>query len=606
MNPFVSSTSGHKEICFIDFDGENLRQVTRDKSIAVSPAWSADGGQAYAWARQAWIDIQCLACHRMGNEGGAIGPELSGVGSKYTRRDILEPGAQRPVRRHAAGIREITPFQVVLISVYDPDTDSLRRVHAAGMEQTAWEEVHGRTQPWHAVASLLQEQFRAGSAYYTPFDQSPAVPDDVHFVSVLPTPQIPETNSWHTDDFLLVPLYDASGAPLGLVSLDAPSDNRRPDRPTLDALELFASQAALMIETHRKLNSLQDELQVMLSEQSQVHAERDQSARLKKRVEDQEQSIQHLNRQMDNLRAGLETAEASGRQGDLQAALRSLGQQLMQQVGMQTVLIAEKSPGGLRLREMLGQPPAGVNPEAFFGQRNPIRQSLIDGRVILSDNLAADGQWRGDTLLNSLGARSFIVMPLGITRETSYAVMAVGQTPVQLVESDAQIYQQLARQVSLSLQNIHLLGETSRRLNEVNLLLEFTRQIGSLDEEDVLRALVNLSLEAMPEADSAWVALWQPKANALVIRSASGLTQNGSLIGIQLDIKNTSCLPVRVFNSGQSLRVSEVHFAQDYILSAADLLLYRQATGARLPVSSKPSWILKVPGGVPSVLQSST
>ena len=59
----------------------------------------------------------------------------------------------------------------------------------------------------------------------------------------------------------------------------------------------------------------------------------------------------------------------------------------------------------------------------------------------------------------------------------------------------------------------------------MNLLLEFTRQIGSLDEEDVLRALVNLSLEAMPEADSAWVALWQPKANALVIRSASGLAK---------------------------------------------------------------------------------
>ncbi|MHB9005953.1 MAG: hypothetical protein ACYDC1_03400, partial [Limisphaerales bacterium] len=50
----------------------------------------ASSGRDFARARQAWIDIQCLACHRMGNEGGAIGPELSGVGSKYTRRDILE------------------------------------------------------------------------------------------------------------------------------------------------------------------------------------------------------------------------------------------------------------------------------------------------------------------------------------------------------------------------------------------------------------------------------------------------------------------------------------------------------------------------------------
>ena len=514
--------------------------------------------------------------------------QLDTTGRLFQVSQVLRPGQplEEALSAISAAIREITPFQVVLISVYDAATDSLERVHGVGMDEATWQEMHSRTQPWPAVASLLQDQFKAGSAYFIPYDQSPAVPDDVHFVSVLPLPERSESSAWHPDDFLLVPLYDASGTPLGLVSLDAPSDNQRPDRPTLDALELFASQAALMIETHHKLNALQNELQVMLSEQEQVRAERDQSVRLKSRVEDQESDIKHMNRQMDNLQAGLEAAEAFGRQGDLQAALRSLGLQLMEQVGMQTVLIAEKSPGGLRLREMLGQPPAGVNPEAFFGQRNPIRQSLIEGRVILSGNMVAEGQWRGDTLLNSLSARSFIVLPLGITRETSYAVMAVGQSPVQLEESDAQIYQQLARQVSLSLQNIHLLGETNRRLNEVNLLLEFTRQIGSLDENDVLQALVNLTLEAMPEADSAWVALWQPKENALAIRAAAGLVQNGSLIGIQLSGKDTSCLPVRVFNSGQSLRVSEVHFVQDYILSAGDLLLYRQATGARLPVST--------------------
>ena len=289
---------------------------------------------------------------------------------------------------------------------------------------------------------------------------------------------------------------------------------------------------------------------------------------------------------MENLRTGLETAEASGRQGDLQTALRALGLQLMEQLGMQTVLIAEKSPGGLRLREMLGQPPAGVNPEAFFGQRNPIRQALIEGQVILSGDLSVDTQWRGDTLLNGLSSRSFIVLPLGISRETSFAVLVVGQSTQKFVESDAKIYQQLARQVSLSLQNIHLLGETNRRLNEVNLLLEFTRQIGSLDEGDVLRALVDLCLQALPEADSAWVALRQPKGNALVIRAAAGLTRNESLLSIPISFKDTASLPIRVFNSGQSLRVSEVHFAQDYAFSAGDLLLYRQATGAKLPVSS--------------------
>lgn len=40
---FVSTTSGNKEIYTIDFDGHNLRQITNNGSINLSPAWSPDG-----------------------------------------------------------------------------------------------------------------------------------------------------------------------------------------------------------------------------------------------------------------------------------------------------------------------------------------------------------------------------------------------------------------------------------------------------------------------------------------------------------------------------------------------------------------------------------
>ena len=40
---FVSkNSSGHKEIFNCDFDGENIKQITHDKSINLSPAWSHD------------------------------------------------------------------------------------------------------------------------------------------------------------------------------------------------------------------------------------------------------------------------------------------------------------------------------------------------------------------------------------------------------------------------------------------------------------------------------------------------------------------------------------------------------------------------------------
>ena len=40
-----------------------------------------------------------------------------------------------------------------------------------------------------------------------------------------------------------------------------------------------------MIETHRKMNILQNELQSLLSEQEQVQVEREQTVRMKTRVE---------------------------------------------------------------------------------------------------------------------------------------------------------------------------------------------------------------------------------------------------------------------------------------------------------------------------------
>jgi len=47
-------------------------------------------GRNFEKGKQAYNDAQCIACHRFGNEGGAVGPELTAASTKYTRRDILE------------------------------------------------------------------------------------------------------------------------------------------------------------------------------------------------------------------------------------------------------------------------------------------------------------------------------------------------------------------------------------------------------------------------------------------------------------------------------------------------------------------------------------
>ncbi len=47
-------------------------------------------GRNFANGREAFLAGQCVQCHRLNDEGGGVGPDLSGAGAKYTRRDLLE------------------------------------------------------------------------------------------------------------------------------------------------------------------------------------------------------------------------------------------------------------------------------------------------------------------------------------------------------------------------------------------------------------------------------------------------------------------------------------------------------------------------------------
>ncbi len=47
-------------------------------------------GRNFERGKEMFETSQCLACHRFVSQGGAIGPDLSAVASRFTRRDILE------------------------------------------------------------------------------------------------------------------------------------------------------------------------------------------------------------------------------------------------------------------------------------------------------------------------------------------------------------------------------------------------------------------------------------------------------------------------------------------------------------------------------------
>jgi len=148
----------------------------------------------------------------------------------------------------AQGIRDSAPFRVVLVSAVEPETGLLRRVTAVGIPQETLNEILMRKQPLASVQQLMKSEFKVSHSYFIPADQTPVVSSDVHMVTLdLTSAPVNSPNAWNPDDFLLMPLEDAAGQVVGLISLDDPVNGLRPDKATIESLEVFAAQAALVI-----------------------------------------------------------------------------------------------------------------------------------------------------------------------------------------------------------------------------------------------------------------------------------------------------------------------------------------------------------------------
>jgi GAF domain-containing protein len=502
----------------------------------------------------------------------------------------FEQSLEQSFRIIANSIREATPFGAVLISVYESGTSLLRRVTAVGFPPEMQAELMSRKQPLSSVRQLLKPQFRISRSYFIPADQSPIIPADVHFVTLESDGSAQKSaSSWDSDDFLLIPLEDNEGNPLGLISLDAPRDGLRPDRVTIETLEIFAAQASLAITGHARFSELRsqvDSLSAGLKRQQRLISvtQTDLPILLRKDL-DQTIAIQNLDQRAQRVRAGLAITESISRQLDASSALQALARETLTQLGMSVAMVAETNTEGPRLLHVLGSIPRATNPDALFGQRNPLRACLQSGEAILISSLDEDLDWRDTPLLTALRAKSVVCLPIKIEKRTVAAMMAVSPEPMPAFTSeDLQVYHQIARQTSVILQNISLLNETRRRLQEVNLLLDFSRQLRGLDADRIVRSLLESARRALTSAHAGVVLIWDEHASQLVPQAVSGYADNDAMKRIVY--QSGISLPGQVFESKQPLRMDEIQFTRDYTFSTEGLLLYRQATGGRLPVSS--------------------
>ncbi len=502
----------------------------------------------------------------------------------------FEQSLEQLLRSILIGIRDATPFQVILASIYEEGAGLLRRVTGIGFASETLNDLMARKQPFLSLQQMLKPQFRISHSYFIPADQAPIIPSDVHLVTLDSYSSTePTSNAWDPDDLLILPLEDDAGKPLGIISVDSPSNGLRPDRATIETLEIFAAQASLAIATHLRFTELRSKADTLASglERQQKFislTQKDLPVLLRKDL-DQTIAIHNLDQRGQRVRAGLAITESVSRQLDSSSALQALGRETLTQFGMSVAMIAELGNEGPRLVNVIGKEPRGANAEALFGQRNPLRACLQTGETILIPNLDANLEWRETPLLTALRAKSLICLPIKIDKRTVAAMLAVSPEPMSsFTDEDRQVYNQIARQTSVILQNISLLNETRKRLQEVNLLLDFSRQLRGLDADRIVRSLLDSACRALPAAHAGIVLVWDEPTNQLYPHAVSGYADSDTMKRISYHPGDS--LPGLVFEQKKPMRVDEVQFTRDYTFSTESQLLYRQATGGRLPVSS--------------------
>ena len=68
------------------------RKVIKEWTVDdIVPSLAAvDKGRSFAHGKEAFTAGQCVACHRFGNDGGSVGPDLTAVAARFSRRDLIE------------------------------------------------------------------------------------------------------------------------------------------------------------------------------------------------------------------------------------------------------------------------------------------------------------------------------------------------------------------------------------------------------------------------------------------------------------------------------------------------------------------------------------
>jgi PAS domain S-box-containing protein len=378
----------------------------------------------------------------------------------------------------AYAIQESVGFNLVLISVLEGDPPRLRRMAAAGLPVDVVERMKKTPQPWEALATVMREEFRISQSYYIPAEEQSRWRGvlDVYEREIVEIHR--EPGRWHPQDMLIVPLLGPGGEIRGILSVDEPRDGRVPDRPTIEALEIFAVQAAVAVENARLVEALQRRLDLLTF-------------------------FNELNRSVIAKR-GLEEV--------LQTVVEATGH-VIESTGSVLFLLDEES-GRYVPRAAYGHALEDLEGYTYAPGEGLVGRVASTGMPLTIGDVAEEVS-EGEGEYVQTGAVALTPLTFGDQVVGVLAVDRAYREPFS--PTDVATLIALADQVAVAVQNARLLDEAVRRTQELSTLLEGSQAISStLDLDWVLQSLGDRLL-AMTGAEGCVISEWDRDAGRLTV-----------------------------------------------------------------------------------------
>ncbi len=386
----------------------------------------------------------------------------------------------------AYAIQEAVGFNLVLISIQEGVPPVLRRMAAAGLSLRQFEELARIRQPAECYEALFCDEYQLGPAYFFPWQERDVWGADLHTATPMGEVEEWQEGQWHPHDMLLVPLRGAGGRVLGHISVDEPRDGLRPAPRTIEALAVFANQAAIAVEN------------------ANLYAD--------------------ARRRADNLALINEVGRTLSQVLDPALVVNTVVQAVIDLLDCEVSAIFQLDS---RDRKLAATASRGIDLAELAGLRFAPGQGAV-GRVAESRR-ALSVQDPGEESLfadGSVPVSSMLLTPMMAGGQLIGVVAGGWLQPHGPSEAEQVLLTTLADQVAVALQNARLFQQAERRVAELATINEIGRAISRALDTSALCEMIYHQVSKLLDTPNFHIALYDPESELVHVQF---LVEHGQL-----------------------------------------------------------------------------